>query len=583
MTAIADMTDDELDADIALHANKVENAAQALMRRTNEKAKRKGQVAPAPSPPPTPSPTPTPTPTPALLIDGQPITGTPIVREPLVRGDLVTTRSETPLGRNLWLVTLTTGDHVSWVFENRTPGVFGPAPAPVDYTVTLGDRTFPITLHGPWQRWRIENKPWPLQPLSFIDEAISRGWIMRHRFNPLVKEDVLGIETEYRPMGNYGFLRAFGTTGGRAEIGLNHKLFARGVRKYLEGAADAQAWMDAAMLVAETHSHMPTHLRDDEGRMVQPRIPGYEKLGLQDGYGDGNPDDVFYNWDIDAGGWRLDKAHRGNAIWGKIVMQGGPDVCDPYLIEEHQFLAAATLNQSWTAYRGDNADKFTFWTRVSAWAMRDFAQTVAVTPATVPDWLLPKDFFQPNLDDIAQEYTERFSVEPGRTFGTTHPASYFKDATSKASNVEDYNAFTLLHVYRLTGDAKWRDLAHHFAERKLAANYVAADLWHRDYLYPMGADGQFHADWKAQHEARGHAPLSGQWYRFDKPFADGNSGADVAMQNYDALKLARDSGAGSALIDQAIAILEKQYTGNSMGAHTRSSQDQFAVEWTAVG
>lgn len=575
--AFDNLSDDELVESIGEWANKGENAMQGIMRRMAEWKRRKGQGAPAPTP--VPSPTPTPTPTPTILLDGQPITGTQVERPPLVRGNLITQRSDTPLGRNLWLVTLTTGAHISYVFEVRTPGVFGPAPQPIAYTVTIDGKTYPITQHGPWQRWRVESTPWPLQPLSFLDTAIERGWIMRHRFNPLVKESALKVETVYTPLGNYGFNRAFGTTGGREEIGLNHALFARGVRKYLEGAPDAQYWIDAAMLVAETHSHMPTHLRDDQGRMVQPRLPGFEKIGLQDYYGDGNTDDVFYNMDLANGGWSMDKSHRGNALWGKIVMQGGPDLCDPYLIEEHQFLAAATLNQSWVFRRGTTAEDFDFWSRDMAWATRDFAQTIEATPATVPDWLLPKDFFAPNLADIAHELTERFKVEPGLTFGTTHPADYFNTSAKYASNVEDYMAFALMHTYRLTGDAKWQALAKHFVERKLAANYVAAPLWHREYIYPMGADGRFHASWEAMHAAMGHTPFDAAWYRFDQPRQGFNSTADVAMQNYDALKLVRDSGAGSPLIDQAIAILEARYSGNSMGAHSRQSQDQFAVEW----
>jgi len=71
-------------------------------------------------------------------------------------------------------------------------------------------------------------------------------------------------------------------------------------------------------------------------------------------------------------------------------------VCDPYLIEEHQFLAAATLNQSWVFRRDTDAEDFDFWGREMAWAMRDFAQTIEATPAAVPDWLLPKDFFAPS-------------------------------------------------------------------------------------------------------------------------------------------------------------------------------------------
>jgi len=149
--AYDNLSDDELVASIEEWANKGENAMQGVMRRVAEYKRRKGQATPAPSPAPTPAPT--------IQLDGQPITGTPIAREPLVRGDLVTQRTDTPLGRNLWLVTLTTGAHVTHAFEVRTPGVFGPAPAPIDYTVTIDGKTYPITQHGPWQRWRVENKP----------------------------------------------------------------------------------------------------------------------------------------------------------------------------------------------------------------------------------------------------------------------------------------------------------------------------------------------------------------------------------------------------------------------------------------
>lgn len=562
---------------------------------------------PEPTPTPTPEPTPTPTPTPAptptpfdlnawveqlgVSVDGVLVGGMPLYEDPLVVGDRTTHRVTIPLETlNLYLVLLYTEGHVSYVVECRNPDLFGATLTPFGYHIVISDpmhdvlidRTISEYKHSQWQRWRAQNHEWPIKGQSAMESAIHNGWIMYHRYNPFVLEKSLTVETEYVPLGNYGFLRAFATTGGRQEIGLNHALFARAVRKCFEGV-EYTSYLNAAMLVAETHSHMPTHVRDSQGRMVHPRIPGYEKIGLQDGYGDGNPDDIFYNQDITNGGWKMDKAHRGNALWGKIVMQGGPDECDPYLIEEHQFLAAATLNQSWTAYRGDNADKFTFWTRVMAWGMRDFAQTVAVTPETVPDWLLPKDFFAPNLADIAAEFTDRFAVEPGLTFGTTHPASYFKDVDDHASNVEDYNAFSLIHVYRLTGDEKWKRLAHHFIERKLATNYVIAPLYHRDYLEPLKAPGEFYSSWAEMHQAKGHnTDQNAQWYRFDQPFEGQSSRADVAMQNYDALQMARDSGANSFIIDKALEIMTKQYYFNSEGEHTRASQDQFAMMYTPV-
>ncbi len=522
----------------------------------------------------------------------------------LVRGNLVTRRFEKPIGGNLWLVGMATNgfadgkERASYVIENRTPGVFGQAPAPVTYTIRIADPMTGVnvektigaaTPHGAWQRWRIQSRDWPRKPLSYIETAVARGWILKHRYNPYVNEGSLANmehPSVNEPLSDLGFIRAFGTTGGRSEIGLNHEWFGRAVRKYYEGKqSEAETWMNSAMLAAETHAAMPTHVRNDAGRIVTPRMPGFANVGLKDTYGHGNGTsqevDYLYN---NTTGWQMDKAHRGNAVWAKIVMQGGAQEADPFLIEEQQFLAAATLNQSWVDYRGPDGKLFRFWTRVMAWAMRDFAQAEAATPAETPEWLLGKGFFQPNLADIKATLAERFSTGPGKIFGTTHPAKYFSKTTDKISNVEDYNAFSLMHLYRLTGDTDWLRLAHFFIERKIAGNYNAAPLYHRDYIYPVKADGPvLYSSWEEYHAAKGHtSDPNVQWYRFDRPFADGNSSADVAMQNYDALKMARDSGAGSAAIDRAISILEAQYAGNSQGAHTRQSQDQFAIEYSPV-
>ncbi|MDG5746694.1 hypothetical protein P8Q88_00735 [Qipengyuania sp. XHP0207] len=521
----------------------------------------------------------------------------------LVRGDLVTDRFEKPIGRNLWLVGMrTTGladgkPHTSYVIENRTPGVFGTAPVPVTYTVRIEDPAIGATSetainrpHGPWQRWRVESRQWPRKPLAFIDTAIERGWIMRHRFNPLTVEGSIAQmqhPVTNAPLSDLGFLRAFGTTGARAEIGLNHQWFARAVRKHLEGKdAQARQWMDSAMLAAETHAAIPVHVRNDEGRIVTPRLAGFKDVGLRDYYGNGNPSSAQVDYLFDAQqGWVMDTAHRGNAVWGKIVMQGGADEADPYLIEEQQFLAAATLNQTWTAERGADGRQFRRASRELAWGMRDFAQAVAATPTNVPEWLLPKTFFQPNLDDIRQMLAARFADGPGLRFGTTLPSEFFQSASpSPISNVEDYNAFSLIHLYRLTGEAAWRDLAHVFVERKIARRIAASPVFAVGYPQIVRQAGKapvYYSDWKELYAMQGQASNAAtMWLRFDRPHSGEPHTTDQTMQYYDSLMLAKASGATSPAIDTALAIMAAQYTGNSEGDHARDSQDQFAVQYT---
>lgn len=407
-----------------------------------------------------------------------------------------TTRYELPLKDGLVFVVLDTPakGHASYVIERRKPGVYG-APLPlVDYTITVADSRYgvaftqAVTGHGQWQRWRRQNKPWPL---GAIDPRLVFG------FDTRSKPAGLATVPEVTPLFDGALTKAMGTTGLRGDIGPYTAWLARGLR-----TGD----LSAALRNAEAAASIPWHVRDDSGKPVLLTGPANLVRQMRTYYGThSTPENT-----IDENtAWSMDYAHMPKAAWaGFVANSDDPDV---YWIEELQFEAAAAIGQAANAY--DRSSNGLMLVRAQgrdyAWGMVSFVHARAATPAAVPDWLLSRaqldEVIEANLN-LGVELSKQpgfqyLSVALGKKGGSSTAGSL-----SMQSNVIDYIPLAMLHCWEITGDARYLTIGLAHLDGRIAKRWRASPKYAALYppvLIGTGTGTRFPTSWAEAYQLWG--------------------------------------------------------------------------------
>ena len=183
----------------------------------------------------------------------------------------------------------------------------------------------------------------------------------------------------YTIMGLAGVTAYMPQTGERSDIGMVTESQAQYI------CTAGQAALDVVRAQAEASGTCPWHMRDENTSApinfgTYPRAQWYDpnpNVGtpyISKG-GSGNPVTV-------------DAAHQPALAYVPYVLTG-----DPYYLETLQFQSTWNWGSLPPNYRPSIPQSRQF-----AWTMRTLAQTTKVTPTTVPSWMLPKSYWQQQLD-----------------------------------------------------------------------------------------------------------------------------------------------------------------------------------------
>lgn len=219
----------------------------------------------------------------------------------------------------------------------------------------------------------------------------------------------------YTPMGFAGLYADMTTTGDHFEIGMVTEHQSYWICTGL-GAASMIAQ-------AEASASFPWHFRDEltGGPLDRATYPQASEVNSdtpspylsRDGSLNGTGGIPLINCDL---------AHHPSLCAVPFMATG-----DPYYLEEMQFCAMWTaFTQVWT-FRAINSTSHILETggeflaiRASGWMCRTVAQTLKITPASVPSWLLPKSVFQTYNDQLVAYFTSRCitNAPPGHVYNT---------------------------------------------------------------------------------------------------------------------------------------------------------------------
>lgn len=334
----------------------------------------------------------------------------------------------------------------------------------------------------------------------------------------------------YEPMGFAGVTKAMGSTGDRPDIG-----------PLTECQADYVCTgrnLATVMAQAEASGSFPWHYRDGE---TNAPLDAYAKLNASS-YNSSNPNPYLATqWALNGDNpdrldnIQCDVAHHPNLAYLPFLLTG-----DPYYLEEAQNIVIYCItSQPWNGRMYD----IYFAIRAHAWAARSTACTVIITPDDVPQWLLPKGFFQRYLDDnrdwmlgtylnqplgrklpeIAAEALRAYGLErligadprgpegsavawerfatTERSFGDNDESPSAPQGTYSQTYMEEFEAFVICWIVMLGFD-DWRPIAEWKIQNTIARTSGTSG-WCRAYSTPYreilrpAADQPWCADWAA--------------------------------------------------------------------------------------
>lgn len=244
---------------------------------------------------------------------------------------------------------------------------------------------------------------------------------------------------DYRPMGRGTMVRAMGTTGERADIGL---LPEWNVRHLIQQSAAHERIARANGLCA---AGWRTTLRKRETLQPVPGVdirPSYPKLG--------KPEVRWRGYSYTSGMvkpspneslWREDTAHRPGAIYWPYLFSGEPqyldllvDIAFAHILELHpgnlttwgvSFPRSEVLEGEWRGERGTcigtQAKLYKGsgvllhgigGTRMSAWRSRDVAQAAAIAPDKPADGAGTREYLRDVLDSAYAAFRDYMSQVP---------------------------------------------------------------------------------------------------------------------------------------------------------------------------
>jgi len=121
----------------------------------------------------------------------------------------------------------------------------------------------------------------------------------------------------------------------------------------------------------------------------------------------------------------IDSAHQPSLAYVPYLLTG-----DPYHLEDLQFQATWNIGTFVPQYRLSIPQSRTF-----AWNLRTLAQCAKVTPASVPSWLLPQQYWRTFLEEYRLFFEHQYVNSPKpehARFRTTHNLASSRDEGLKA-------------------------------------------------------------------------------------------------------------------------------------------------------
>jgi len=271
-------------------------------------------------------------------------------------------------------------DREEWVFEfgdpwNQLATNLGA------YTVKIKKRDgseviLQVPEHFHLSRWRWQSEVRPVR--KTVEELIQAKLVPHYDGSVLSR-----YANDYNPK-TYAIMRLAGiypnqaTTGERADIGI----VTGWQSDYLCVGSNLQTILDQA----EAGGTLNWHVRDRTG-IAPMDLFVYPKATM---YSSGNGADPYIkrtSCTVDGMKMAYDTGHSPAQAYLPFLLTG-----DPYYLEEVQFQANMDflMDPPQSRYRKVG--------RYLAWSMRNTLYALAATPENVPDWLLPKSYWQDHLD-----------------------------------------------------------------------------------------------------------------------------------------------------------------------------------------
>jgi hypothetical protein len=261
-----------------------------------------------------------------------------------------------------------------------------------------------------------------------------------------------GPTRPYLIMGLAGITAYMPTTGERDEIGPVTEAQARWI---CTGSGEA---FEQMLAQAEASGTVPWHMRD-------------EKTGAP-----------FDFNQYPKGGWYSDKPEVSNPYVPQLKSPVTPDTAhqpaltyvpfvltgDPYYLEALQLQMTWCIGSFPPEYRLAGKCILAYGqTRAYAWCLRDLMQLAKVTPASVPDWLMPRAYWERILESNRQWFEETYVQSPAPPYSIFRAATKYDDNDSSDAPplrgttvfspwMDEYLAFILGWTVMI-GFPAWRD------------------------------------------------------------------------------------------------------------------------------
>ncbi len=373
------------------------------------------------------------------------------------------------------------------------------------YTVTIPSAgvTINVPKHYWFTRWRWQSAARPL--------IRTPSDIFSAKLFPPISASVANVSSpptvSYSgPMDSAGIFKAMPTTGDRPDIGLCTEWQA-----YYLATGDS-AGLQSALAQGEGSASIQWHFRDENtGAPINfydhPEADTYGR----DVWNDPN-EHINFN---DNSGFTMDVAHMPDLWYVPYLLTN-----DPYYLEEGQFALTYVIgfNRWWRDQEHCPVMYPPGQVRSWAWALRTGCELAKVTPANVPQWLLPQSYYQKVLDDNLAVYT-RMNVDSSYVAQSVFHASWvFPDGDGLIHTfMESYlDCANALAVY--LGFTEYRSAAT-WARQLMIALSDGKSGWPRNFDMPYNATGwqtadnwsQFWENFSTETHISGSLPAEPKW------------------------------------------------------------------------
>lgn len=310
--------------------------------------------------------------------------------------------------------------------------------------------------HYYYSRWRWQSAP--RQVTAAIADLMAQGLVPKYS-SAVGRTWPSAARTYAGPMDLAGITPYMPQTGERDDIGI----MTEPTGDYLctgstTALASIMAWLEAS-------GTLPWHYRDENTAAPLDTFV-YSHASTYDPY-NGSPDPYIPLYGS-GGDITCDIAHEPDLAYVPFLLTG-----DPYAIEELQF--AATFN---VVCQPATARCYNYYgaLRAHAWGLRTMARCCIVTPDNVPQWLLPKSYFQQLMDGNRDYVSTNFATNQGDPY---HSLSIMENADGAREEppcpaetvispwMEDFEAAILGHVIEL-GFEDWRPIYQWFMQNLVA-------------------------------------------------------------------------------------------------------------------